>query len=73
LFFRNYEENPKVDLVSRLKNTFLYTVAGVRGTITLVSALSLPFVLGNGNAFPERDLLIFIAAGVIITTLLLAN
>ncbi|EAD8348143.1 sodium:proton antiporter [Listeria monocytogenes] len=71
LFFRNYEENPKVDLVSRLKNTFLYTVAGVRGTITLVSALSLPFVLGN--AFPERDLLIFIAAGVIITTLLLAN
>ncbi|AQP86390.1 TPA_asm: sodium:proton antiporter [Listeria monocytogenes] len=73
LFFRNYEENPKVDLVSRLKNTFLYTVAGVHGTITLVSALSLPFVLGNGNAFPERDLLIFIAAGVIITTLLLAN
>lgn len=73
MFFRNYEENPKVDLVSRLKNTFLYTVAGVRGTITLVSALSLPFVLGNGNAFPERDLLIFIAAGVIITTLLLAN
>lgn len=73
LFFRNYEENPKVDLVSRLKNTFLYTVAGVRGTITLVSALSLPFVLGNGDAFPERDLLIFIAAGVIITTLLLAN
>ncbi len=48
-------------------------MAGVRGTITLVSALSLPFVLGNGNAFPERDLLIFIAAGVIITTLLLAN
>lgn len=73
LFFRNYEENPHADLVSRLKNTFLYTVAGVRGTITLVSALSLPFVLGQGNAFPERDLLIFIAAGVIITTLLLAN
>lgn len=73
LFFRNYEENPHADLVSRLKNTFLYTVAGVRGTITLVSALSLPFVLGQGDAFPERDLLIFIAAGVIITTLLLAN
>ncbi|PZF89251.1 Na+/H+ antiporter [Listeria ivanovii] len=73
LFFRNFEEQPKNDLISRFKNTFLYTVAGVRGTITLVSALSLPFVLGNGNAFPERDLLIFIAAGVIITTLLLAN
>ncbi|MBC1483059.1 Na+/H+ antiporter [Listeria sp. FSL L7-1509] len=73
LFFRNFDEQPKNDLISRLKNTFLYTVAGVRGTITLVSALSLPFVLGNGNAFPERDLLIFIAAGVIITTLLLAN
>ncbi|PZG44963.1 Na+/H+ antiporter [Listeria ivanovii] len=73
LFFRNFEEQPKNDLISRFKNTFLYTVAGVRGTITLVSALSLPFVLGDGNAFPERDLLIFIAAGVIITTLLLAN
>lgn len=73
LFFRNFEEQPKNDFTSRMKNTFLYTVAGVRGTITLVSALSLPFVLGNGNAFPERDLLIFIAAGVIITTLLLAN
>ncbi|EFS02284.1 sodium, potassium, lithium and rubidium/H(+) antiporter, partial [Listeria seeligeri FSL S4-171] len=73
LFFRNFEEQPKNDFASRMKNTFLYTVAGVRGTITLVSALSLPFVLGNGNAFPERDLLIFIAAGVIITTLLLAN
>ncbi|WP_271004546.1 Na+/H+ antiporter [Listeria seeligeri] len=73
LFFRNFEEQPKNDFSSRMKNTFLYTVAGVRGTITLVSALSLPFVLGNGNAFPERDLLIFIAAGVIITTLLLAN
>ncbi|MBC2232100.1 Na+/H+ antiporter [Listeria seeligeri] len=73
LFFRNFEEQPKNDFASRMKNTFLYTVAGVRGTITLVSALSLPFVLGNCNAFPERDLLIFIAAGVIITTLLLAN
>lgn len=73
LFFRNFEEQPKNDFASRMKNTFLYTVAGVRGTITLVSALSLPFVLGNGNAFPERDLLIFIAADVIITTLLLAN
>ncbi|MBC1527895.1 Na+/H+ antiporter [Listeria seeligeri] len=73
LFFRNFEEQPKNDFASRMKNTFLYTVAGVRGTITLVSALSLPFVLGNGNVFPERDLLIFIAAGVIITTLLLAN
>lgn len=73
LFFQNFEEQPKNDFASRMKNTFLYTVAGVRGTITLVSALSLPFVLGNGNAFPERDLLIFIAAGVIITTLLLAN
>ncbi|MBC1933540.1 cation:proton antiporter [Listeria seeligeri] len=73
LFFRNFEEQPKNDFASRMKNTFLYMVAGVRGTITLVSALSLPFVLGNENAFPERDLLIFIAAGVIITTLLLAN
>ncbi|WLV25210.1 cation:proton antiporter [Aciduricibacillus chroicocephali] len=55
------------------KTTFLYTIAGVRGTITLVSALSLPFVLSDGTLFAERDLLLSIAAGVILLTLLLAN
>lgn len=73
LFFRNFESEIISSWKERLKSTFLYTISGVRGTITLVSALSLPLVLGNGNTFIERDLLIFLASGVIITTLLLAN
>lgn len=56
-----------------VKKSLLYTVSGVRGTITLVSALSLPTVLSTGETFIERELLISIAAGVIIVTLLLAN
>ncbi|WP_413522206.1 cation:proton antiporter [Brochothrix thermosphacta] len=73
LFFRNFESEIISSWKERLKSTFLYTISGVRGTITLVSALSLPLVLGNGNTFIERDLLIFLASGVIITILLLAN
>ncbi len=71
--FKNFEKNSELSKQDRLKQTALYTISGVRGTITLVSALSLPVVLGNGDLFLERELLISIAGGVIITTLLLAN
>lgn len=73
LLFKNFEKTKSNSFRSRIKTTFLYTISGVRGTITLVSTLSLPFFLGGGEEFLERDLLIFIAAGVIILTLLLAN
>ncbi|HCM88534.1 MULTISPECIES: sodium:proton antiporter [Vagococcus] len=71
--FKNFEKNSELPKQDQLKQTALYTISGVRGTITLVSALSLPVVLGNGDLFLERELLISIAGGVIITTLLLAN
>ena len=47
--------------------------AGVRGAITLAGVLSIPLLLPNGTAFPGRDLCIFLAAGVIICSLLLAS
>jgi CPA1 family monovalent cation:H+ antiporter len=47
--------------------------AGVRGAITLAGVLSIPLLLPNGAAFPGRDLCIFLAAGVIICSLLLAS
>lgn len=49
------------------------SVAGVRGTVTLAGALSLPLFLPDGSAFPSRDLAILIAAGVILGSLILAN
>lgn len=47
--------------------------AGVRGAITLAGVLTLPLALEDGAAFPARDLAIFLAAGVIIVSLLLAS
>ncbi|QIB35053.1 Na+/H+ antiporter [Ancylobacter pratisalsi] len=49
------------------------STAGVRGAITLAGALSLPFVLPDGAPFPSRDLVILIAAGVILLSLIVAN
>ncbi|WP_280790477.1 MULTISPECIES: cation:proton antiporter [unclassified Mesorhizobium] len=49
------------------------SVAGVRGAITLAGILSLPLALQDGSPFPERDVVIFLAAGVIICSLLIAS
>jgi len=49
------------------------SVAGVRGAITLAGVLTLPLTMADGAPFPARDLAIFLAAGVIIVSLLLAT
>ncbi|MFC0338005.1 sodium/proton antiporter, CPA1 family [Kushneria avicenniae] len=49
------------------------TLAGIRGTITLAAALSLPLALPSGEPFPGRDLVIFLATGVILFTLLVGS
>ncbi|MET4675474.1 Na+/H+ antiporter [Luteibacter sp. ME-Dv--P-043b] len=46
-------------------------LAGVRGAITLAGVLSLPLMKDVGVAFPTRDLMIFLASGVILSTLVL--
>jgi CPA1 family monovalent cation:H+ antiporter len=45
--------------------------AGMRGTITLAAALSIPVTMADGSPFPGRDIVIFLSAGVIVVTLLL--
>src|SRR5947207_740286 len=50
---------------------FLVGWSGLRGSVTLAAALSLPFTLPNGEAFPERDLILFLAAAAIVLTLLI--
>lgn len=49
------------------------SLAGVRGAITLAGILSLPLAMPDGSAFPARDLVIFIAAGVIICSIVIAS
>jgi NhaP-type Na+/H+ or K+/H+ antiporter len=41
--------------------------------VTLGGAFSIPLALQDGSPFPERDLIIFIAAGVILLTLIIAS
>jgi CPA1 family monovalent cation:H+ antiporter len=49
--------------------TFIMSFAGVRGTVSLAAALALPLALNNGDAFPDRDLILFVSFGVIFVTL----
>jgi CPA1 family monovalent cation:H+ antiporter len=49
------------------------SLAGVRGTITLAGVLTLPLTMNDGAAFPARDLAIFLAAGVIVVSLVAAS
>ncbi|MGC5797895.1 Na+/H+ antiporter [Sphingomonas sp. NFX23] len=46
--------------------------AGARGAITLAGALTLPLSLADGTPFPARDLVIFLASGVILSSLVIA-
>ena len=53
--------------------TLATTVAGIRGAVTLAAALSIPTHLAKGRVFPERNLLIFLATGTILFTLVLGS
>ncbi|WP_282941131.1 Na+/H+ antiporter [Paenibacillus sp. RC67] len=59
----------KTDFTSSL----LTALSGVRGAVTLAGAFSIPYMLLDGSPFPQRSLIIFIAAGVILFTLLTAS
>src|SRR3954454_23984317 len=48
---------------------FVLAFTGVRGAVSLAAALALPFTLPGGEAFPFRDLILFVAFGVIFITL----
>lgn len=56
-----------------LRLVAVMSLAGVRGAITLAGILTLPFVLGDGTPMPARNLAIFLAAGVIIVSLVVAT
>lgn len=43
--------------------------AGMRGVVSLASALSIPLTLSSGEVFPERNLVLFITFAVIFVTL----
>ncbi|MDA3920541.1 MAG: Na+/H+ antiporter [Salinisphaera sp.] len=72
VFFRAYRRGESVQrLSSRIIATT--TIAGVRGAITLAAVLSLPLANADGTAFPGRGVLIFLAAAVILISLITAT
>jgi Na+/H+ antiporter len=50
---------------------FITGWAGIRGSVTLAAALSIPLTTATGAPFPGRDRIILLAASVIVITLLL--
>ena len=52
------------------RELWVASFAGVRGAITLAGVLSIPLFLPDGEAFPSRYQLVFLAAGVILFSLI---
>jgi Na+/H+ antiporter len=52
------------------QETLIVAWTGMRGAVSLAAALALPFTIDAGGPFPERNLIIFLAFGVIVATLL---
>jgi CPA1 family monovalent cation:H+ antiporter len=51
------------------QNPFIIAFTGVRGVVSLAAALAIPLTTASGAPFPQRDLILFVAFGVIIITL----
>ncbi len=68
-----YITNRKEQSKPSWKVALLTGLTGVRGAITMAGVLSMPYFVANGDLFPERSLIVFIAGGVILFTLLAAT
>src|SRR5256886_5151222 len=51
------------------QTVFVVAFTGVRGAVSLAAALALPLALPGGEGFPHRDMILFVAFGVIFITL----
>ncbi|GMA70338.1 sodium:proton antiporter [Leuconostoc litchii] len=48
-------------------------LTGVRGAVTMAAVLTVPATIADGSTFPQRNLLVFVAAVVVIMSLLVAT
>ena len=55
-----------------VRKSLITTLCGAKGTITLSILFTIPYYI-DGARFPQRDLIIFLACGVIVCTLLVAT
>lgn len=71
--FKNFVLRRKPGAPITLKLILITSFAGVRGAVTLAAVLSIPLSMGDGSDFPTRNLIIFLAAGTILLSLLGAS
>lgn len=72
--YYEYRFKRKKDVAKPTINMILLvSLTGVRGAVTMAGVLSIPFLIESGDVFPERSLILFLAAGVILLTLLAAT
>lgn len=69
---RHWRGKSALVMLPTARSCWLLTLGGVRGAVTLAGVMSVPLLIGADQAFPQRDLLIFIAAGVILLSLVSA-
>ena len=53
------------------RSVFVVGWVGMRGVVALAAASSLPYTLGNGQPFAQRNMIIFLTFSVILVTLVL--
>jgi CPA1 family monovalent cation:H+ antiporter len=58
---------------SKHRTYLIFSLAGARGAVTMASIISVPVFLSDGSDFPQRDLIILLATGVIICSLFITN
>lgn len=66
-------ERGATSIAKTLKEALVTTIAGPKGTITLSIIFTIPLSIEGGAAFPGRNVIIFVTAGVILCTLVIAD
>ncbi|MDR2163268.1 MAG: sodium:proton antiporter [Clostridiales Family XIII bacterium] len=61
------------DPKEKLRDWAILTLSGVKGTVSLATAFSLPLALYGGEVFGHRDFLLFVTACAIIVSLVIST
>lgn len=70
LVFLNRSRQPGAEgRPNALRTSLVATWAGTRGVVPLAAALSLPLTIASGAEFPARNLVLLVAASVVVLTL----
>ena len=67
--FRKTQSSKLEDAQLDWKNCLIISWSGMRGIVSLATAIALPVTLADGQAFPQRDTIIFIAVMTVLITL----